>query len=73
MNLRREHTAHMDRNFADEIYQEAKKVFPEGEIETLIQRAQGPAGQPGKLSAAVLLVHKPTRIQIACDDYPSQK
>ena len=63
----------MDENFSEDIYQEARKLFPESEIEVLIERAPAPAGQPGKTSTAVRLVHKATRIQVTCDDYSSQK
>jgi protein subunit release factor A len=62
----------MEPEFLKRIYQEAKNLFPEGQIETLIHRAQAPAGELGKFSTAVRLVHKPTGIQITCDDYSSQ-
>jgi protein subunit release factor B len=62
----------MDDGFLKRIYQEAKKLFSEDEVETLIHRATAPAGQPGNISTAVRLVHKATGIQITCDDYSSQ-
>jgi protein subunit release factor A len=62
----------MNDSFSKRIYQEAKKLFSEGEVETLIHRATGPAGQPGNINAGVRLVHKATGVQITCDDYPSQ-
>jgi protein subunit release factor A len=62
----------MDPHFPKRIYGEAKKLFPEGAVETLVARAEGPAGHQGSRDLAVRLVHSPTGIEVTCDDFPSQ-
>jgi protein subunit release factor A len=67
-------SAENDLNCSEAAYQEARKRFPEGELDVLINRATGPAVKPPKtVSTAVRLVHKPTGVQVTCDDYPTQR
>jgi protein subunit release factor A len=57
-------------NFSREIYDDAKRLFPDGAVETLVSR---PAGAPsGTLAPAVRLVHTSTGIEIVCGDFPTQ-
>jgi hypothetical protein len=62
----------MDPNFSRRIYDEAKKLFPEGAVETLVSRPAGPAGQPGNLDPAVRLVHAAMGVEITCSEFPTQ-
>ena len=57
-------------NFQQQIYDETKGLFPEGEVQTLICRRSGE--QPGAFGPAVRLIHTPTGIEISCDEFPSQ-
>jgi protein subunit release factor A len=61
----------MDPNFPKQIYDDVKKLFPVGAIETLVSRAPGPDG-PANSDSAVCVVHTPTGLEIVCDDFPSQ-
>jgi protein subunit release factor B len=62
----------MDPNFSKRIYDDAKKQFPEGAVETLVSRPAGPAGHPGNFDPAVRLVHDATGVEITCSDFPTQ-
>ncbi len=62
----------MDPNFSRRIYDEAKKLFPEGAVEALVSRPAEPAGQLGSFDPAVRLVHAATGIEITCTDFPTQ-
>lgn len=57
-------------SFSRQIYDDTKKLFPEGTVETLVSR---PSGAPaGTLAPAVRLVHTSTGIEIVCGDFPTQ-
>jgi protein subunit release factor A len=62
----------LDPNFSRRIYDEAKKLFPEGAVEALVSRPVGPTGQPGNFDPAVRLVHAATGVEITCSDFPTQ-
>jgi hypothetical protein len=62
----------MDPNFSRRIYEEAKKLFPEGAVETLTVRPIGPAGYRGQLDPAVKLVHTATGTEAICSDFQTQ-
>jgi protein subunit release factor B len=62
----------MDTNFPRQIYDEAKKLFPDGTVQTLVCRATGPGASPEKLDAAVRLVHTATGIEVTCDEFSTQ-
>src|SRR5688572_6112485 len=61
-------------DFPRQIYGEAKKLFPEGVVETLAARPSSP-GAPGAtetFDSAVRLIHTPTGLEITCEEFPSQ-
>jgi protein subunit release factor B len=62
----------MDTNFPRQIYDEAKKLFPDGAVQALVCRAAGPGALPEKSAAAVRLVHTATGIEITCDEFSTQ-
>ena len=62
----------MDTDFPRKIYAEAKRLFPEGAVETLVSRSSGDVESGGMNSAAVKLVHTATGREILCDEFPSQ-
>ena len=59
----------MDSEFPRQIYEEAKKLFPDGGIRTLTARASGPDSAN---DAAVQLVHEDTGTKITCNEFSSQ-
>ena len=62
----------MDPNFSTQIYDEAKKLFPEGAVEVMVSRPAWPPGQPGDFDPAVRLVHAATGVEITCSEFPTQ-
>lgn len=63
----------MATNFPRQIYDESKKLFPNGDVETFVSREHPSPGTPfGAVDPAVRLVHIPTGIEITCADFPSQ-
>ena len=57
-------------SFSREIYDDAKRLFPDGTVETLVSRPlEGPAGTS---APAVRLIHTSTGIEIICSDFPTQ-
>ena len=59
------------KQFQTQVYEEIKRLFPDGAVEVLVARAPGP-GSNEPPSPAVRLVHRATGIAIDCDEYPSQ-
>ena len=57
-------------SFSRATYDDAKKLFPDGTVETLVSRPSG--APPGTLDPAVRLVHTPTGSEIICSDFPTQ-
>ena len=62
---------HMDTDFPRKIYAEAKRLFQEGAVETLVSRSSCTVADGG-MDSAVKLVHVATGEEILCDDFPSQ-
>jgi hypothetical protein len=58
----------MPPSFANQIYAEVKSLFAEGEVEALLCKAKDAAG----CSAAVRLIHKPSGMEVVCEDFSSQ-
>jgi hypothetical protein len=57
-------------NFSRQIYDDARKLFRDGTVETLVSR---PSGAPlGASDPAVRLVHTATGIEIICSEFPTQ-
>ena len=69
-NIARCYPPFVNMNFARQIYDDAKKLFPDGTVEALVFRPSG--ASPGTSETRVRLVHKPTGIEIVCDDFPTQ-
>jgi hypothetical protein len=61
----------MSSDFAAQIYEEAKKLFPVGTVEVLTQPAQMSDRQP-RIGAAVRLVHTPTGIAVTSEEFSTQ-
>ena len=59
----------MDSEFPRQIYEEAKKLFPNDKVRTLVARAPGPDSAD---DAAVQLVHEDTGTKITCNEFSSQ-
>lgn len=59
-----------DIDFARDIYDDAKRLFPQGAVEALISRP--PGTPPGGSDPAVQLHHLDTGITIVCADFPTQ-
>jgi protein subunit release factor A len=57
-------------SFAIAIYDDAKRLFPEGEVQVLIARA--PGASSGKLLPEVRLVHLPSGLEVICHEFPTQ-
>jgi hypothetical protein len=57
-------------NFSGQIYDDAKRLFPDGTVETLVSRPSG--APPATSGPAVRLVHASTGIEIVCSDFPTQ-
>ena len=62
----------MASDFSKLIYTESRKLFPKGAVEILVPRAKGPTAGLADLDASVRLVHKPTGIEVTCNDFPTQ-
>ena len=62
----------MSSDFSKKIYEDAQKLFPKGEVQTLVCRGAGPGELPGAFEATVRLVHTPTGIEKTCDEFPTQ-
>jgi protein subunit release factor A len=54
-------------SFAKDIYDDAKRLFPDGEVQALIARASGARALPD-----VRLVHLPSGLEVTCADFPTQ-
>ena len=61
----------MDTDFPRKIYAEAKRLFPDGAIETLVSRSLE-QGAARKLDSTVKLVQVATGQEIICDEFPTQ-
>ena len=61
----------MNIDFPNQIYAEAKRLFPEDSVQTLVACPVGP-GATEAFDPAVRLVHTQTGLEITCDKYPSQ-
>jgi protein subunit release factor A len=57
-------------SFSKEIYADAKKLFPDGTVETMVWRTSG--ALPATSAPAVRLIHISTGIEIVCSDFTTQ-
>ena len=57
-------------SFAKAVYDDAKRLFPEGELQALVAPPFG--GKPGKLLPDVRLVHLPSGLEVTCAEFPTQ-
>jgi protein subunit release factor B len=58
------------KQFQMHLYEDIKRLFPEGAVDVLVVRASGP-GSKEQPNAAVRLVHRATGITVDCDHYAS--
>lgn len=56
--------------FAKAIFDDAKRLFPDGEVRTLI--ASSPGAKPGKILPDVRLVHLQSQLEVTCAEFPTQ-
>jgi hypothetical protein len=56
--------------FAAAIYDDAKRLFPEGEVQVLL--AGLPGAQPEELLPEVRLIHLPSGLEEICGQFPTQ-
>ena len=61
----------MDTDFPRKIYSEAKRLFPDGAVESLVSRSSGIVAGGGT-DSAVKLVHVATGQEVLCDEFSSQ-
>ena len=57
--------------FKARVYEQTKRLFPDGAIEVFLARAAGP-GSEEPFNPAVRVVHKETGRSAECSDFPSQ-
>ena len=57
--------------FQLQVYEETKKLFPEGAVDVLVAPEPEP-GSPQRASAAVRVIHKATGRVINCSHYDSR-
>ena len=62
----------MKSNFAAQIYEDAKKLFAEGTVQTLTRRIEPASGEPPKVDTAVRLIHTPTGTTITSEEFSTQ-
>lgn len=62
----------MKADFQKQMYDEVKRLFPDGAVETLVARASASGGQVHSINPTVRLVHTATGIEVTCGDFPSQ-
>jgi protein subunit release factor A len=62
----------MKQDFKRQIYDDVKKLFPDGGIEVLVAKASFSDGMAPPVDSAIRLVHKPSGLQATCGDFPSQ-
>ena len=59
------------KQFQMHVYEDIKRLFPEGAVDVLVAPASGPDSHKPP-SAAVRLIHRATGMTVDCDQYPSQ-
>lgn len=62
----------MKSNFAAQIYEDAKKLFPDGAVQTLSRRIETASGELPKVDSAVRLIHTPTGTTITSEEFSTQ-
>ncbi len=55
-----------------ELLERIERCFDEGEIETLTWRTPGEGLSVSRADAAVKVIHRPSGLEVVCEEYPSQ-
>jgi hypothetical protein len=58
--------------FAEIIYEDVKKLFPDGAVEKYVVPLAISGGLPNRIDPAIRLVHRTRGIEVTCSDFPTQ-
>ena len=62
----------MTPKFAEIIYEDVKKLFPDGAVEKYVVPLAISGGLPQRINPTIRLVHRTRGIEVTCSDFPSQ-
>jgi hypothetical protein len=58
--------------FAEIIYEDVKKLFPDGAVEKYVVPLATSGGLPNRINPAIRLVHRTLGIEVTCSDFRTQ-